>query len=358
MLFSLMLALLAWLGMTGPALAQDIAPGVLQINATARGAQVHVDYEPVGEVPVTRYLPPGSYLIRVSADGYEPFVRKVDVRSNTTTSVNAELVAGGGTVEFVVRPAGAQVELNGQAVGKAPIRVASMPAGDYRYKVSLPGYEAVEGRFTQNPGGNPLFVVALESSRGRFEVQTRPEGAQVWLDGALVGETPLRLQEVPPGVHTVLVGYPGSAWVLREVDTSDGSKGEIDASLAETGTLLTLNTQRADAELLLAGVPVATGRQVEVLLTRGDWPLAVRSGGETLETTLTVPLTGHLLYKVRWAEDGEAARLIELAPLVQRWTFWAAVGAGAGAAAGTSALLARALAPEPPPSGDIVVTLP
>lgn len=358
MLRSLLLTLLFWLGHAHPALAQEITPGVLQIAATARGAQVHIDYLPVGDVPVTRYLAPGSYLVRVTADGYEPFVRKVDVRSNTTTTINAELVAGGGTVEFVVQPVGAEVLINGKPVGKAPIRVASMPAGEYSYTVTHPGYEPAEGQFTQPKGGNPLFNLTLESSRGRFEVDTRPAGAEVWLDGRSVGTTPLKLQDIPPGVHQVLIGLGGHAWLLREVDTSDGSKGVIDASLAPTGTELVLNTQHADAEVWLGGVMLAQGRQAELLLSRGEWPLEVRSGAESLSTTLTVPLTGRMLYKVRWPEDGQPAELVELAPLVQRWTFWAAVGAGTGAVAGTSALLARALAPEPPPAGDVVVTLP
>ncbi|MBK9648488.1 MAG: PEGA domain-containing protein [Deltaproteobacteria bacterium] len=358
MLVRLLLTLGAMLLLLWPqrADAQETT-GVLYVTATIQRAAVHIDSEPVGEVPVTRYLPPGTYSVRVTADGMDPFVRRVEVKPNLTTSVTAELYPGGGTAEFVSTPSGASVTIDGKEVGKTPIRVASIAEGDHSYSLSLTGFETIEGTLTQRKGGNPLTKHVLESSRGRFAVTSKPAGAEVWLDGASVGKTPLQLSDVPPGQHTVLLISPGYAAVVRHIDTSDGSKGEVTATLSDAGTTLKVNTGFDDAIVRIDGATVSQGGDAELLLSRGEYLLTITSaeGGGEVSQTLEVPLTGTLLYKVDW-KGGPA--LVELAPLVQRWTFWAALGGSAAAAGVVSAGVALALQPEPLPDGDVVVTLP
>jgi hypothetical protein len=64
-----------------------------------------------------------------------------------------------------------------------------------------------------------------------MEVISRPAGAQVYVDGRLVGKTPLVLPEVNPGDHAVQIALPGhQRWVTR-VSVSPGSRARVAASL-------------------------------------------------------------------------------------------------------------------------------
>ena len=340
--------------------AED-AVGILRVSASVPDARVHIDNEDVGTTPVTRYMPPGAYVVRVSADGYDPFVRKVTITANASQTLQADLVAGGGSVEFAVKPGGAKVFIDDVEVGIAPIRLITVPPGEHRYRVNKEGYEPFDGTFTLVKGGNPLISTTLESSSGRFAITSTPPGAAVYLDGERRGETPLQLRDIPPGEHDVALYLEGYTLVNRKVDTSDGSRGEVEATLTATGTTLVIHTGHSDGQARIDGIPVGAGRTVELVLSRGEHTLEVSAPGyKAAEKALEIPISGELNYVATLAEEGssDASSLEAAEPLARRWTFWAALGGGAAGAAATATVLAIALSPDPPPTGEVVVTLP
>lgn len=328
---------------------------MLQVESNVRGAVVWVNYEEVGQVPLTRYLPAGTYTVRVAANGFDPWVRRVTLTPGMTQAMTASLVQGGGTVEFDVQPTGAKVSINGQEVGVTPIRLSSVPVGTHRYIIDKEGFEPVEGSFNLVDGGNPLIHHALESSEGRWVITSKPKGARVFMDGEEVGETPLKLSDVPSGMHTVTLLAPGYALVSRSVDTTGGLRGEVEATLSDEGTKLTVKTGASDGAVAVNGVEVGQGRSVSLIMARGNVDLGVSAPGQgEAEARVEVPLAGTLIYKA----DFGSGELTEIPPLYRRWVFWTAVGAGTAGVATAATLTAIALTPEPDPTGDIVITLP
>lgn len=360
MLLRLMLFMATLLTTGGVARAEE-AFGVLQVSAPVEGAVVHVDNVEVGPTPLTHYIAPGNHTVRVAAPGFDPYVRKVNVSANLTATVDAQLTRGGATAEFFVRPAGANVTLDGQPIGVAPIRLTGVAAGTHRYAITHPGFETVEGDFHQVPGGNALVVHELASSQGRWTITSRPAGAQVWMDGERVGKTPLELRDVPSDVHVVVLQLDDHPLFTQSVDTSDGSRGEVNAKLDGSSTKVTLRTDSGDATLSLNGVEVGQGRKAKLALMRGDWELVAEApGAKPLREMLDVPITGSRIWKVSLAASGEDAdsTVASVPPLTRTWWFWTAVGAGAAGSATTAAVVAVAMQPEPQPTGDVIVTLP
>lgn len=352
------LLLISWL-FSGVAHAEE-DPGVLKIDANVPGAEIRIDYEPVGETPLTRYMPPGTYSVRVAADGFNPFVQRVTVYPGKRVDLNATLMRGGGTVEFVVEPGGANIELNGQDTGfRTPTRIPSVPAGTYVYVVSKPGYEPTKGSFQLNEGGNAVVVGSLESSAGRFSISSRPEGATVYLDGEMVGVTPVDLVGIHPGTHQVGLVHPDYAMVVREVDTSDGSKGVVDSKLKDEGAKVVVSTGSGSGTVSLDGVPLGTGSKVKVQAARGSYELVVGgTGAEPVALDIVVPLSGSVHYAAELAPSGGISTLVEKKPPLKRPLTWIAVGGGAALVGGGAIVTARILAPEPDPEGDVVLQLP
>ena len=64
-----------------------------------------------------------------------------------------------------------------------------------------------------------------------MEVLSRPSGAQVFVDGALVGQTPLSLPTVEPGAHAVRISLPGHQRWVTSVDVRPGDRTRVAASL-------------------------------------------------------------------------------------------------------------------------------
>lgn len=339
----------------GVALAQDDS-GVLKITSNVDGAVVHVDYEQVGETPLTRYVPPGRYTVRVTADGYDPFVRQVKVTRDGVTPVDAKLRQGGSTIDVVTTPGGASVVVNGQDTNlTTPTRLTGLQNGTYRVELTKPGHEPYETSVTIKAGNNPLIQAELASSRGRFVITSKPEGADVYLDGASVGQTPLELEDIDPGVHQVGLVKAGYAVVVRTVDTTDGSKGEVTAKLKQDGTRIIVKTGNAGATVMLDGVPVGTGKRVEVVAARGSYLCEVSAPGTTgVSEDVKVPVGGAVLYTADLTEGTLAVGK----PMARRPIFWTGVGVGVAALATGTSVAVAATRPDPPPSGDYVLTLP
>jgi len=371
------------IGVAGPALAQEApaeapaearpaeeapaeAPpaepvGLLKVTGTIDGAAVHLDYVEVGVTPLMDYFPVGDHTVRVSIDGYQPFVRKVSLNENATTNVDAFLVSGSGSVEFFVRPMGARVEIDGRDVGVAPIRLTDVPEGSHGYRLSADRHEPTDGSFEYRRGQNVLVVHDLESSAGRWRVDSNPDGADAWLDDEYIGQTPIHLSDVPGGVHLVRLEKGGHATALRTVDTTDGSRGDVRAKLADTYARQSFKAGEAGARYSADGHSLGEGAKIGTRLERGDYLLRVEADGfQTLNTEIEVPLGGFQGWRVTLAPEGsgEGSTIEPYTPLVRRWTFWTAVGVVAGGGAIAAAIASSPPEPEEQPSGDVAVTRP
>jgi hypothetical protein len=119
---------------------------------------------------------------------------------------------------------------------------------------------------------------------GALRVQSQPTGAQVWLDGVLKGETPLALERVKEGTHTV---------VLREASGSVRTTARVRAG--ETTDLLVpiysgwlAAFASAELQVLEGGVVVGTTESGRILVRPGDYVLELVSERLGFRTTRTI----------------------------------------------------------------------
>lgn len=336
------------LASAGQALAAD---GILKVKSNVPGAEVYLDGQSIGPVPITRFLSPGTHAMRVVADDYDPMVRKVDILDGKTTEINALLAAGTGTAEFEGPPAG-KLTVDGKDAGILPIRMSDLTPGSHTWAVNSDRYEPQQGTLEFVKGKNYIVSVPMTSSAGVFLITSTPV-AEVLMDGKSVGQTPLRLEGVALGVHGIVLKAADRATVVRTVDTSDGSRGELTVSLPKGGSVLKIATGSASAQVFLNGTPIGEGAVVKFgPLEKGHAQVSIDVDGARVTEGETIPASGTLL--LRRTPDG----IEKLKPLTQRWGFWAAVGGGAAVGAGAGIATAVVLQPAPLPAGDTVVTLP
>lgn len=330
--------------------AQD--SGILKIHTNVEGAEVYLDGTLIGTAPLTRYVSAGEHLVRIVADNYDPYVRKIDVGTDRTVDLEAALSPGQGTVEFT-GPPGAVLWIGEEEQGYLPIRLQDLSTGVIQWRVDAPKYEPATGELSFVTGKNYMVDVKLASSAGVVIATTDPPGAVVRIDGAERGTTPVTLSGITPGSHSVEISLDGYASVIRSFDNSDGERAELDLELTSRGGTVVIDTGDADGKVYFNGALVGSGRSVRVgPLVKGKTQVRVESSGKTYERTVNVPAAGRLELRI------EEGRINERPPLTRRWGFWAVIGGGAaaaGAATTTAVILSQ---PEPPPSGDVVVELP
>ena len=144
-----------------PAAATPAAAGRLLIRSTPAGARVVIDGRDVGETPVTvRDVAHGAHTVRVVRDGYVPGQRRVIVsatspaQSLTIALARARPAAAAPSTPSTLstprqsvaalnvesRPGGASVFLDNKLIGRTPLLVGEVAAGDHTVRIELDGY--------------------------------------------------------------------------------------------------------------------------------------------------------------------------------------------------------------------------
>jgi len=138
-------------------------------------------------------------------------------------------------------PPGVRVEVNGEARGTTPLVLANLSYGVYDLQLSLEGYEPQEHQLALS-SDDPVVGISAELARvaetgtaslgvGSVFVDTRPRGAEVWLDQRLVGETPILIPNVSVGVHEVEFRHDGYRDWVTTVQVGSSSQARVTASL-------------------------------------------------------------------------------------------------------------------------------
>jgi hypothetical protein len=346
-----------------PLVAEAQAPtGILKVSAKAPGAQVWVDNVLLGPVPLTRYVAVGQHTVRVAADNFTPAVRQVTISEDRSTTFDAPMLPGEGSLEFAVEISGAKLILDEERTSNLPVRLTPAAEGKHRYRIEAPGYAKHEGELEWRRGQNLLIVPTLVSTKGRLSVRSDPPGARVRLDGEDIGQAPLERDGLSPGLHLVEVIGADGRRTLAVADTSSDEEAAVVARLTERSGSARIRTGDADATLRMAGVELGVGKQLVLKdLARGRYSVELTSPGKVSATgRLEVQAGRRSAYRVRWVDEGERGRskVEALPPLSRRWGFWALVGGGAAVVGGTTAAVLIATQPEPQPEPDQTLPLP
>jgi len=166
--------------------------GRVSIRSTPPGARVSVDGRDSGVTPLTLpSLARGTHVIRLTHQGYVAAERRVRIGSTQSAqSIEVALVATRPVREAAPPPA-------------SPERTSGLPAG-------APGAKV-----------------------GSLMVDSRPAGARVLVDGKLVGTTPLLLDSVAVGDHSVRLELDGfNSWTAATRVTG-GERTRVSGSLEQ-----------------------------------------------------------------------------------------------------------------------------
>lgn len=229
--------------------------GSVRVQSIPPAATVYIDGIYRGATPLTiGNLAAGGHTVLLRRSGYREYSTTVTVPAGGTAEVRATLSAtssSNGTVDVVSYPAGASVYLDDVFQGvTTPWETLSIPnvvPGEHDLTLALGGYydyvttvtvrsgreTNVVATLTDQPGANPNGQVAVASS---------PAGAGIYIDNAYRGITPLIVNNVPKGSHTVLVRQAGYRDWSTSVQVLEGETAQVSATLVQDVTPTTTAT--------------------------------------------------------------------------------------------------------------------
>jgi len=108
-------------------------------------------------------------------------------------------------------------------------------------------------------GGGGLFLYSYLSKTtapGTLTLESNPRGAEVWIDGASKGVTPISLQ-LPPGTHSVELRRRGAVRELQPIEIASGQEVKQSIDLTSVRAVGTLNVKSnpTGAKVLIDGKP-------------------------------------------------------------------------------------------------------
>jgi hypothetical protein len=221
--------------------AQIPAAGSLRVVSTTPGAEVVVDGEPKGPVNVEiQGLKPGQHIVEVRAKGFqsqvveaqvvagEQRIAKIDLQAQVEKPVTARL-------RIVTPTPDAEVFIDGASVGRAPIDRNDMQPGKHFVVVRKAGFAEWKREVNLDPA-QPTTLTAELSASGTLKVLSNVAGADVYIDGQVVGKTPLVLDAVPAGDHLVEVKQHGYIDAKQSFRIEGGEQKILAADLAPIRT--------------------------------------------------------------------------------------------------------------------------
>ncbi len=133
----------------------------LRVVTPVPNAEVFIDGASAGPAPYDHNdLAPGKHYVSVRARGYAEWKREVDLDPATPTTLSAELSASG-TVKVLSNVSGAMVMIDGQVVGKTPVVLDNISAGEHLVEVKQPGYMDAKQPFHLDGGEQKILAADL-----------------------------------------------------------------------------------------------------------------------------------------------------------------------------------------------------
>ena len=222
------------LAQTGPV---DDGMRYLTMTVEPKNSLVTVDGTPreVVDGEVSVYLPMGRHTYSVTAPGYATQEGTVDLADNTPTQ-QVRLTSTRATLRVECPTAGAEVVVGGQRRGTVPWS-GSLDAANYKVEVRLDGYRPQQQSVTlSEKESRTLTFPALQQIVGSLNVNYRPLGSEVLVDGRRLGTSPNIFRDIPVGSHRVEIRKEGYQPFTQSVTITENKQTDLTGSLTAITT--------------------------------------------------------------------------------------------------------------------------
>jgi len=228
--------------------------GLISISSSPNSASVYLDGVYKGVAPITlKKIPIGSHTIKLTKSGYNDVSKTVTVSSGKNSLISESLSEQTGTISLSSSPSGVSVYLDGKYKGATPLILNGIPIGSHTIKLTKSGYNDFSKTVTVSSGKNSLISESLSEQTGIISLSSSPSGASVYLDGKYKGTTPLILNGIPIGSHTIKLTKSGYNDFSKTVTVSSDKNSLISESLSEQTGIISLSSSPSGVSVYLDG---------------------------------------------------------------------------------------------------------
>ena len=165
---------------------------------------------------------------------------------------------GGAMLRVTSQPSGAKVMLDGQDQGITPLSLQRIDPGQHLLEIKKDDFQAQRRTVSLFNGEKKTEEFKLEPLKGLVLIQTAPVGAEVDVDGAFRGKTPLLLYDLAVGDHSVVLRTEGFQPRKLALAIKDRVPVKLSTDLASDSATLKISSEPAGASVQLNGATRGT----------------------------------------------------------------------------------------------------
>jgi len=229
-------------------------PGNLYINSVPAGAKVYLNKVEQGITPISiDDVQPGGYQVEVVHGLYLPESKFIEVKSNSYTKDNFKLKANFGKLSISSTPTGAMLWINEKSVGKTPFEVSKYSAGRYSIKLIKEMHYEVTDTIEIKSEGGYVNTFKLKPQFGGARISSDPVGAELSIDGKVVGKTPVIQEQLSSGKHIIHLTKENYFDYETAIEIIDGEDFHETFKLKANFGILSVVSEPSGANVIIAG---------------------------------------------------------------------------------------------------------
>ncbi len=199
----------------------------VMIESKPADAVVEIDGKEVGQTPfIIHDQTIGKHSARLLKPGCVPQEISWTVEDARPQLVSGNLFSNTGTLDVKSDPAGANLFLDGKAIGKTPF-TDKLEQGEHKIRVEMKGYNPHEQTAVVTRDEKKDVQVTLQILPGTLNIKTTPAGATVSVNARQYQNSPVTLKDLQPGDYTVKLTLQGHDPIEKKVTVMPGETTDL-----------------------------------------------------------------------------------------------------------------------------------
>ena len=298
-------------------------PGIVEVvSRPVDGAVVTVNGEEMGITPLESLpIPAGTHQLNVRAPRHLPANLEIEVEgAGVEQAFEVDLIPAWAPISLASDPAGARVWVDGVELGETPGSF-DLDAGTRAIELRLEGHNPSKWEIevvADEP--QTLAAIALVKADAQLHIESNPPGAQIIIDNASAGRTPMNVDLASEEVHEISLFKVGHELASRTIELEPGERRNLEIALKPRIGIINLIAHPAGATLSVDGKPTGEANQ-KLRLLASPHALVIRKEGYEEKRVTVTPRPGFpQRIEVRLEKKGEPPRGVtrELATAIEQ----------------------------------------
>jgi len=265
-------------------------PGIVAlVSRPVDGAVVAVDGEEVGITPIESLpIPAGTHILTVRAPRHLPASLEIEVEgAGKEQAFEFDLIPAWAPISIASEPAGASVWVDDVELGETP-DTFELDAGTRAIELRLEGHNPWK-RKIEIVADEPqtLPSIALARADALLHIESDPSGAQIVVDNASPGRTPMDVRLASEEPHEIALFKSGHELASRTIELEPGEQRSIEIKLQPRIGIIVLVAHPDGATVSIDGRKFGKANQKLHLLASPHTLVIEKEGFQDKRVTVT-----------------------------------------------------------------------